>query len=141
MHPLELLRAMGERAAERGEHIAGQPTPMAKAFNWKRLRLFSVTYDIVTEESAEHGDVEESGWIEKNVCLRDAMKALHATRTCHVGGVEGIEPDNRHNPQWVTVCNSSEYLTGANESRSIHFPKHITRSSARRIARLAGARL
>lgn len=103
--------------------------------------LFAVSYEIVTEESVEHGDAAERGFIDKNLSLRDAIKALHATRTNEVEcspyfpETDGTPVDR---PRWVTVHNGMEYRTGEYESRSLHIPEKITRASARRIAKLAG---
>lgn len=37
---------------------------------------FNITYEIVTDESAEHGDVEERGFISQDVDLRTAVSDL-----------------------------------------------------------------
>jgi len=105
--------------------------------------LFSVTYEIVTPESAEDGDAAERGFVERHCSLRDAIDAVQSTRTSRVGGVECIECDSwpTVDPRWITVYNGMEYETGAQESRSLHIPASVTASSARRIARLVGARL
>lgn len=103
---------------------------------------FSVTQEIVTHESAEDGEAESRDTLD--FCpLRDAVKTVRDTRTCHVGGVESIECDSSLavRPRSVTVNNSMEFLTGAQESRTLHIPEQITASSARRIARLIGAKL
>ena len=104
--------------------------------------LFSVTYEIVTQESAADGDAEERGFILQNAALREALQELHATRTSHVSGVESIECDESpvRAPRCVTVYNGMEYLTGAQESRSLHIPDGVSCASRRRIARLAGVR-
>jgi hypothetical protein len=102
--------------------------------------VFSVTYETVTEESAEQGDFEEIGFYSQNVSLRDAIKDVMSTRTNRVDGVERIEPsDSRvEHARWITVHNGMEYETGARESRSLHFPDNLSGSSRRRIARLLG---
>ena len=104
---------------------------------------FAVTYEITTPESAEHGDAEERGYVCEDSDLRSALRDLHETRTSRVDGVECIDCDSYPTtaPRWITVCNGMEFLTGANESRSLHLPAGITPASARRVARLAGARL
>ena len=104
---------------------------------------FSVTYEIVTQESAEHGDAEERGYICEDSDLRSALTELHETRTSRVDGVECIDCDSYPTtaPRWITVTNGMEYETGAQESRSLHLPAGITPASARRIARLVGARI
>ena len=103
---------------------------------------FDVTYDIVTPESAEAGDVEESGFIDTGLCLRDAIRLVCATRTNEVDGVQSIECDEwpMRSPRWVTVTNGMEFRTGAQESRYLHMPESLAPSTRRRIARLVGAR-
>ena len=97
---------------------------------------FNVTYEIVTEESAEHGDADERGFISQDVSLRQALEDVFKTRTSHCDGITGIEDNNG---AWFTVYNGMEFLTGAHESRSIHMPDNITGSSISRIAKLMGA--
>lgn len=104
---------------------------------------FTVTREIVTPESAEEGCADESeSWCESGLSLRSAVAELFQTRTNAVDGIQSIEPDSSAGvPRWVTVCNGMEFETGAYESRSIHFPRTITRSSAIRLARLLGCRI
>lgn len=104
--------------------------------------LFTVTYDIVTPESAENGDTEENGFIAKRVPLREAFELVNATRTCHVDGVTCIETNEYpvRAPRSVVIVNGMEFLTGAQESRSLHMPENITPASRLRIARLLGVR-
>jgi hypothetical protein len=98
--------------------------------------LFAVTSEIVTEESAADGCLDEAQSQHfGRMGLRDAVNTVRATRTCHVGGVESIDADATR----VQVFNSMEFLTGAHESRTIHIPPNVTRATARRIARLLGA--
>jgi hypothetical protein len=98
---------------------------------------FNVTYDIVTPESAEHGDAAERGFVSKNVTLSEAIDDVRSTRTCAVGGIECIEPNASGDDfDWITVINGMEFETGAVESRSIHLPNSITPSSRKRILRL-----
>ena len=107
------------------------------------MARFSVTFEIVTQESAEQGDAEERGFICEGASLREALADVNATRTNEVDGVECIETDSSPccKPRWVTIVNGMEYRTGAQESRSLHIPDCVTDASARRIARLVGARI
>ena len=102
--------------------------------------LFNVTYEIITPESAEHGYADESGFVLESAPLREAIDAVHGTRTSRVDGVECIECDSwpAYAPERVLVINGREYETGAQESRSLHIPLSVTPSSARRIARVIG---
>lgn len=101
---------------------------------------FAVTFSIVTPESAEYGDEAEYGEIACTPSLREAMRALKGTRTRHVDSAQGVEPGCMpcDRPRAVTVYNGPEFLTAAQESRTLHIPDCVTRASARRIARLAG---
>lgn len=104
--------------------------------------MFNVTYEIVTEESAEQGDFEETGFVMEKASLREAFEAVFETRTAHCSGITGIDancyPINPHFVSWFTVDNGMEFLTGARESRSFHFPDNLTASTKARILRLAG---
>jgi len=104
---------------------------------------FNVTYDIVTQESAEHGDFDEIGFISQNVTLRGAISDVFATRTNQVEGCECVEPSDSRtgNARWITVTNGTEYETGACESRALHFPESLSSATRRRIARLMGVRV
>ena len=99
--------------------------------------MFDVAYEIVTDESAEHGEAETHGLI-GTFSLRVAISELFATRTCHVGGIVAIETSDSDIGQarWISVYNAREFLTGAQESRSLHFPETLTASSRRRLVRL-----
>ena len=91
---------------------------------------YSVTYDIVTPESAENGDVAEAGYVAEDVSLRDAIDAGGGVCYEHNGGYE-----------WFTNCEYNlNYGTGAQESRSLHLPDGITGASRVRIGRLLGVR-
>lgn len=104
------------------------------------MAKFSVTYEIVTPESAEIGDADERGFIDENVSFREAIELVQLTRTCDIGGIVCIEADssNIESARWFTVYNGAEYETGAHESRSLHIPDHVTSASRRRIARVLG---
>jgi hypothetical protein len=96
---------------------------------------FSITYDIVTPESAEDGDVADSGFLVEGVTFREAMDELRWYRGGHV------EADSYpvRNPRWFTFIAASEnYATGEVTSYSLHIPEHITEASRQRIARLLG---
>lgn len=104
------------------------------------MQAFSVTYEIVTPESAENGDAEERGFIAEAVTLSEAVRCLFETRTVELAGATGIEANEWPvtAPRWVTVYNSAEYRTGACENRSIHFPENMTAARRRHLARVLG---
>lgn len=101
---------------------------------------FSVTYEIVTPESAEFGDAESRGFISQDVGLRDAITDLLETRTSRCDGVVAIEndtcPGELRPGGWITVINGAEFETGATESRSLHIPRNVSPSSSARIERI-----
>lgn len=99
-------------------------------------RAFAVTYEIVTIESAEHGETADAGFISCDVSLREAMADVFETRTSLCDGVECVEAGGLN---WITVYNGMEFETGARETRKLHFPENITEASKRRICRLMGA--
>lgn len=105
----------------------------------ERISEFSVSQEIVTPESAEHGDFDSCATLRYNLSLRDAIVLVRETRTTRVGGVESISPDSWpmaariHN---VTITNGMEFETGACESRTLSIPFSVTPASSRRIARL-----
>ena len=103
---------------------------------------FMVTYEIVTDESAENGDAQERGFVAENTSLRGAIDGLSAaSNSCELASIDADSwPISRDNPpRWITYQYSRDWQSGEFESRSIHFPRGITGSSAIRIARLLGA--
>jgi hypothetical protein len=103
---------------------------------------FSVSYSIVTEESAEAGEFAESGMLGEGLSLREAVDLVRQSRTRHAAGVECIESNEwpMRSPRWVSVINGVEFETGASETRALHMPESISDASRRRIARLVGVR-
>ena len=112
------------------------------------MKLFNIHYAIITTESAEYGEADEVGVQEEGLRLRDAINELFATRTNEVDGIEGIEANCYPLPKsgWLefvpalTVYNGIEYLTGAQENRSIFPVGKITAASWGRIVRLCGGK-
>ena len=105
------------------------------------MKGFDVTYEIVTPESAEAGDFEETGYAGEGLQLREAIACLHETRTSKADAGGWIEPDSwpislAYPPSSFRLVYGIEYLTGARESRTLHLPRGCTPSSAMRIARL-----
>ncbi|MCA3186960.1 MAG: hypothetical protein INH13_25745 [Cupriavidus sp.] len=101
-------------------------------------RFFTVTYDVTTPESAEHGDSAEYGfvlpgnWKEPmpNKIPREelTMRLRDAVQLCF--------------PQWdagrwweESDAMREDYRTGAVERRAIHPPRNITPASYARITR------
>ena len=75
----------------------------------------SMTYEIITEKSAENGDVEESGFVFEDVEYT-ATDLLH-----EISHNEFTSPsDCRGTPRWLTYYGEMDYITGEYENRSIH---------------------
>lgn len=96
--------------------------------------MFTVTYEIVTEESAKHADAESRGYIApgewrddepQTMTLREAIRLLYYVEPCDNGTWYGhAEQDCR---------------TGHWESRDLHAPRNITQSSVARVTRALAA--
>lgn len=100
------------------------------------MSKFSVTYEIVTAESAENGEVEDCGFVAESLSLRDALDLAVQTESsqCEQTSIEASDSDIG-SARWFTVCNSPTYDEGRQESRSLHIPEHVTASSRARIYR------
>jgi hypothetical protein len=103
------------------------------------MKTYSITQEIITQESAEDSYVASSDYWEV-IGLRDACKEINATRTNEVDGIESISAEYHNGRLMVCLNNSMEFRTGDYETRYLH-AHNVTRSSAARIARIIGARL
>lgn len=110
------------------------------------MKGFSVAFEryFPRDEGEDVCDADERGFIIENVSLRDAMElGLETFRPSWLGACEpNCYPAK--GVRWLTFPNwnegTHEYFTeGVHESRSLHFPDHITESSRMRICRLFGA--
>jgi hypothetical protein len=99
--------------------------------------MFRVTYDIVTYESAEHGDVEEMGFVQPGGWrTEDDTDAGMSLREA-VALMDCVEDAGN----WFVECDGREdYRTGAVERRSLHPPRNVTPASYDRLKRLLKAR-
>jgi hypothetical protein len=103
------------------------------------MKAFTVTYEIVTPESAEQGDFEDTGYVlpggwhgaaetpeDREAVLMD----LRSARSLVDGGLEDCG-------SWFSQMSSdTDYRTGAEERRSLHPPENITQASYARLKRL-----
>jgi hypothetical protein len=108
------------------------------------MSKFLITYEVVTPESAEHGDTAENGYLMpggwrqpvETVEMdrdREALEFNLRSAVNYLGCVEDagswfVEADGRDN-----------YRDGSNTRYSLHPPKNITPSSYGRLARLLKA--
>ena len=96
---------------------------------------FSVSFEIVTPESAELGDCAEHGfllpgeWRENVDTIEDVTMSLReATRLAY--------PQEDSGAWWQEVDGREDYATGAREYRAIHPPRNITPASYARVTRI-----
>lgn len=110
------------------------------------MKTFRLTYQTVTRESAENGDIANHGFISRTgnynpdrnyfpktphkFSLREALDIFNA----HGGNVSANEWPVR-SPRWIDSC-----LEDYNGSVTIglHFPDSLTTATKLRICRLAG---
>lgn len=103
------------------------------------MPLFDVSYEIITEASAEDGEAESCGFVGEGLSLRDALDMVQQTESCHCSQSSIEASDSRiTEARWITVYNSMDYISGDYENRSLHMPDSLTPSSRRRVARLLG---
>lgn len=94
---------------------------------------FDVTFERITEKSAENGDFEETGFELENVTLREALDFLRWQ-----GGLVEADCYPVREPRWFTWYSEADLQTGEVTNYSLHLPKHLSTASRKRIARLVG---
>lgn len=97
---------------------------------------FAVYFEIVTDESAEHGAAAETGTVETGLSLRDASALVDGPALCDSSPVL---PGAR--VRWLVFFehgNGSrrEIEKGERETRTLAMPDGITAASSQRVARL-----
>jgi len=109
------------------------------------MAKFRVTYEIVTPESAEHGEADETGFVTPGGWHTDTETALNYSGEDYSmtlrEALDLASPDYDCG-RWFGESSEErcDYATGAVETREIHPPQNITQASYRRIKRLIGAR-
>src|ERR1035437_9001811 len=107
-------------------------------------KMFHVTYEIVTPESAEHGDAAERGfampygWQFELSAMTDAdVKACALTLRQAAGMVGYVEDSGR----WFSETDGrQDYKKGAETRFDLHPPHNVTGASYARLRRLLKAR-
>lgn len=113
-------------------------------------KMFRVTYEIVTPESAEHGDVESRGFMLKGdwrielrpeICGPAAGAVKDSCALTLREAVDLVSPGAMEDSgTWFTEMGERlNYRTGESEVRSFHMPDNITPSSYARLKRALGA--
>lgn len=89
--------------------------------------LVSKTYDIVTEESAEYGDIAESGFVFENseYGFRELVRLMRnfPNPSCY--------PTMGEIHCWLSSDPSQDYFTGDVETESIHYSKDNPQRNAK----------
>lgn len=98
--------------------------------------LWNVTYETVTQESAEIGDSAERGFIGQDMPLREALDLFNSERDGTTVEADCYPINLQSAPRWFTDSGEVQFATGDCRSVSLHIPAHITASSRLRLARL-----
>lgn len=103
---------------------------------------FTVTYDVVTHESAECGDVAASGFVSPGYWKHDDPAYLTLKECLSACGLFGGRTTAFQDcGRWFEMINAeTDYRTGEETRYSIHPPESITPSSYRRLARVLTGR-
>lgn len=105
-------------------------------------KYFSVTYGVVTPESAEHGDYEESGFVLPGgwrYSVEELGEESPAMTLSEAIGLTGAGFEHGGGGTFYLADHWDEnYTTGAREYRALHAPRNITRASLVRLCRVLG---
>jgi hypothetical protein len=94
---------------------------------------FSLSFEIVTPESAEHGEADSRGMIAEGLTLRDALALFEQERS---GGYVESDSYPVMRPRWFTCYGEPDSVDGSTRSVSLHLPESISEGTRRRIGRL-----
>ena len=96
------------------------------------MSRFLLTFEVITPESAEHGEAAQAGVLEENATLRDAFEEMRFAE----GGIEASDHPATA-PSWLKAYRTHEdFETGETGNMTLYFPESTTPSSRRRIMRL-----
>lgn len=104
--------------------------------------MFAVTYEIVTPESAEHGDADERGFMTPGG-WRTPIEQVEPGENYTMGLREALQlccPCHDSGDWFDAEPYTKDYRTGEEISTSLHPPRNITASSYARLRRLLGVR-
>lgn len=105
------------------------------------MATFSMTYDIVTPESAEHGGVAESGFHIETIKLGSKGREhneMSLSTAIRLARNEYCNVDNG-NGSFYSNGGDMNYRTGSETSYAVHFDG-LTPSTLKRVARLLKAK-
>ena len=109
------------------------------------MKRFKVTYYIMTPESAEEGDFDQTGFVLPggwNIPIDEALADIEADYRMTLREALDLAQPDEDCGNWFaeTTTDRCDYASGAYEQRSIHPDRDITPSSYRRIKKLINAR-
>lgn len=94
---------------------------------------FRVTYDVVTDESAEHGDTAENGYFSRGGWKHTDPSDWTLHEVVSQFGRNSLE----NSGSWFSTTDPDlNYRTGDSTSYAIHPPRTITAASYRRLIRV-----
>ena len=98
---------------------------------------FNVTYAWYDEDAFMQGEPLESGYVDKDLSLREALRLTDETEDNCIDGrsVEEDHSDYRE-ARSIRVCNNMSWCSGISEDRTLHFPDNLTPASRARLCRL-----
>jgi hypothetical protein len=97
---------------------------------------FSITFETVTPESAALGEVEDAGFREEGITLREARDSLRFEG--HAVEADCWPVSQQRPPRSLTFAASENYRTGACTRLSLHLDPRTTAASRMRLTRLFG---
>ena len=96
------------------------------------MSRFLLTFEVITPESAEHGEAAQAGVLEESATLRDAFEEMRFAEA----GIEASDYPATA-PRWITARRTREdFETGEVGNVTLHFPESTTPASRRRVLRL-----
>lgn len=114
-------------------------------------KKFRLTFEVVTEKSAEDGDVARQGFVPRTLSipsrsympknpalfgLREAVSFLKDRESAGPVEADCCPLSLQRPPRWFTYGGSLDWHTGERLSISMHLPNGVSAHSAMRIARL-----
>jgi len=94
---------------------------------------FRVTYDTVTPESAEQGDIEDSGYYSRGGWKHDDPSEWTLHDVVDHFGRNSLE---NCGTWFSSIDGETDYRTGEETHYAVHPPRTITRASYRRLRRI-----
>lgn len=102
------------------------------------ISRFAVTYDIVTPESAEHGDTAEAGFYSRGGWKHEDRSEWTLREVVSEFGRNSLEDGGT---SFYSIDSEQNYRTGESTSYAVHPPDNITAASYARVRRILAWRV